>query len=312
MAGNVVADAAEILILRREGGIVLVLPVDLAGEQVVARLQLASLGHAADGGEEQGVGRRADGQRQQQHQHAAQDEVRAQEDHPPVDQQILAGGKGEVQRPFAAGQAVLVAVHQQREQEHQKAVRREEDGVDRQLHGDGLERQALPELLRRQQPRDGQQVRGGHGHQPCEGAQERFIPLVAEQDDGREREGDKAEEHPLGVGVGHELRRDDVQQVADREAEQRKRPRKAAREHAAVHHCEDEVKNGIGGKRQGRQAHHGASLRNRCADHAGKSADHAPKIPEFSTFFYHTAKSGRMQEKSEMGGESACNLRWPG
>ena len=54
MAGNVVADAAEILILRREGGIVLVLPVDLAGEQVVARLQLASLGHAADGGEEQG------------------------------------------------------------------------------------------------------------------------------------------------------------------------------------------------------------------------------------------------------------------
>ena len=114
----------------------LVLPVDLAGEQVVARLQLASLGHAADGGEEQGVGRRADGQRQQQHQHAAQDEVRAQEDHPPVDQQILAGGKGEVQRPFAAGQAVLVAVHQQREQEHQKAVRREEDGVDRQLHGD--------------------------------------------------------------------------------------------------------------------------------------------------------------------------------
>lgn len=197
----------------------LVLPVDLAGEQVVARLQLASLGHAADGGEEQGVGRRADGQRQQQHQHAAQDEVRAQEDHPPVDQQILAGGKGEVQRPFAAGQAVLVAVHQQREQEHQKAVRREEDGVDRQLHGDGLERQALPELLRRQQPRDGQQVRAGHGHQSGEGAQERFIPLVAEQDDGSEREGDEAEEHPFGVGVGHELRRDDVQQVADREAE---------------------------------------------------------------------------------------------
>ena len=54
--------------------------------------------------------------------------------------------KRQVQRPFAAGQAVLVAVHQQREQEHQKAVRREEDGVDRQLHGDGLERQALPEL----------------------------------------------------------------------------------------------------------------------------------------------------------------------
>ena len=48
----------------------------------------------------------------------------------------------------------------------QKAVR--DTLLQRLLKGRAREVEALPELLRRQQPRDGQQVRAGHGDQSGE------------------------------------------------------------------------------------------------------------------------------------------------
>ncbi len=43
-----------------------------------------------------------------------------------------------------------------------------------------------------------------------------------------------------------------------------------------------------------------------------KSADHAPKIPEFSTFFLSYSKIRPDAREIGNGRESACNLRWPG
>ena len=118
------ADPADILILGCNSGIVLLLQVDLPGQQVIFRFQFASLRHTADRGEQRGVRHYADCQTKQHDQDAAQAELHPAEDDPAIQQKILADGKAQIQQPFLSRKPVLIAVHQQCKGPHQKRVRR--------------------------------------------------------------------------------------------------------------------------------------------------------------------------------------------
>ena len=151
MIGDVVTDPADVLILGRNGRVVLLLVVDLLGQQVVFRLQLHPLSHTANRREQGGVRRHAGNQPRQQNPHAVGAEIQPAQHHPAIQQQALADGKQQVQSPLPSGQAIFIAVHQQGEHPQEKRRRRQEDGIGRQLHRNGLKGQPLAQLLRRQQ-----------------------------------------------------------------------------------------------------------------------------------------------------------------
>ena len=128
----------DVVILRRDRGVMLLLALDLRGKQLVFGLEIASLRHTAHGDVQRGVRTETDEHGDEHIERTGKRHFVQTHAQPSEQQHVLAQRKQQIQRPLAAVQPVLEAIHEENQHPEQKCVEADADRVGDQTLRQGL------------------------------------------------------------------------------------------------------------------------------------------------------------------------------